>query len=235
MKHIAFMFSILFLFLTISCASQKKESDAGFGFAKKIFDIWKDVAKDQLPKGSGQGGEIQIDRTKLAKPYTMAIYFLPATEKDQNWKWDRQEKDQLINTLEGAKETRRVFELINTGGGVSDLADLRYMAAQQGADALLLVRGVSATDSSVNGKALSYVLLIPMLVVKGNDVKGQFIAQAVLWDVKKPYVHFGSEAEGKWQMERPLIFRQKDRAVKKSREEAMKMLLLKVQREVQRL
>lgn len=226
---------LLLSFFASSCASQKKESDVGFGFAKKIFDIWKDVAKEQLPRTGGGGGEINIDRAKLQMPYSMAVFFLPATEKDQDWKWQRSEKDQFMASLDDEKNTSRVFELINTSGTVSELSDLRYMAAQQGADTLMLVRGLSNTKTPANGKAASYVLLLPMLAVKGNNVESTFTAQAVLWDVKKPYVHFGAEAEGDWQMQRPLLFRQTERAERKSREEAMMMLEKKVHKEVTRL
>lgn len=233
MKFLSTIF-ILAFFIT-GCASQKKESDVGFGFAKKIFDIWKDVAKEQLPRSGGGGGEINIDRSKLPKPYSMAVFFLPPTEKDQDWKWQRSEKDQFMSSLEEEKHTSRVFELINTSGAVTELSDLRYMAAQQGADTLMLVRGLSQTKTPANGKAASYVLLVPMLVVEGNNVESTFTAQAVLWDVKKPYVHFGAEAEGDWKMQRPLVFRQKERAERKSREEAMMMLQKKVHKEVTRL
>jgi hypothetical protein len=230
----SFIFLLSFLLLS-ACASKKQESDPGFGFAKKIFDIWKDVAKVDLPGAGPGGGEINIERSKLSHPYSMAVYFLPATEKDQNWKWERSEKDKFLSGLEKEKGTSRVFELINTSGPVTELSDLRYMAAQQGADTLLLVRGLAHSESKLNGKAASYILLVPMAVVNGNTVDSNFTAQAVLWDVKRPYVHLGAEAEGDWEMQRPLFNRQSERGVRKSREEALSKLQQKIHHQVQKI
>lgn len=109
------------------------------------------------------------------------------------------------------------------------------MAAQQGADTLLLVRGASQMEGGLNAKALSYIALVPMFFVEGNNVQSSFVTQAVLWDVRKPFVHLGVETEGDWSMERPLVFRQKERALTKSKEESLHSLSRKLNSEMNHL
>lgn len=218
------------MLLTLSCAS-KRPQDKGFQFAEKVFDIWKDFTKKEM---TGKDSEISIKRDPLPQSFAMAIYFVPPENKNQNWKWSRKEKEAFIESLTQTKRTSRVFEMINTIGKEGDLTSLRFMAAQQGAEALLLVQGAAMTETPMNAKALTYLVILPMLFVEGNNVKSTFVTQAVLWDVQKPYVHLGLETEGDWEMERPLIFRQKDRAIEKSKEESILELSRKLKMQITR-
>lgn len=219
------------MFLTFSCAS-KKPQDKGFQFAEKVFDIWKDFTKKEM---ATENSEISIKRDPLPQSFTMAVYFVPPKKKhQQNWKWSREDKVAFIETLSQTKRTSRVFEMINTIGKEGDLTSLRFMAAQQGAEALLLVQGAAMTETPLNAKALTYLIILPMLFVEGNNVKSTFVTQAVLWNVQKPYVHLGLETEGDWVMERPLIFRQKDRAIEKSKDKSIQELGHKLKMQITR-
>lgn len=213
--------ALVLLLLASSCASKKPKEDTGMVFAEKVFDIWKEFTNKELKKTDD---DIVITRTALPRSFNVAVYFMDNKDKNQNWSWSREEKDLITTTLEKNDKAGNVFELINTTNKDPDLKALRYMAAQQGADALMLVRGVAGTESQMNLKALSYLALLPMLFVEGNNIEGNFLAQAVLWDVRKPFVHLGLEAEGDWEMERPLAFKQRNRAVEKAKHEAISSL-----------
>jgi hypothetical protein len=213
-----------------ACSIKKQREEKGMVFAEKVFDIWKDFTKGQL---EDQNSEIVINRTKLPDTYKMAVYFIEPEDRNQNWRWGRNEKNEILSTLEKKKKASQVFELINTTGKNNDLKALRYMAAQQGAEALLLIRGMAKVETDMNVKALSYIVLVPMLFVEGNTVNSTFVSQAVLWDVKSPFIHFGVETEGNWSMDRPLVFRQKDRAIEKSKEEALDSLSQKLEKKLQ--
>lgn len=114
----------------------------------------------------------------------------------------------------------KIFELINTQGKGADLQALRYMSGQQGADALLLVRGTSVVNSDLNPKALSYLALVPMLFIEGNDVSASFITQAVLWDVWRLRgngrwsgpLPFGNVTV-QWRNQKPSLFRTSTRSL----------------------
>ncbi len=228
--------SLLFflsLVLFTGCASRKSTADKrGMVLVEKVFDIWKDLAKKQ---SDASASEASFKRAELPKTFRLAVAFTHPENKGQEWRWKRSEKDHILSMLERSKKTSRVFELINTSLGLEDQKDLRTMAAQQGADALLIVRGISEVDTDLNAKALSYLAVLPMLFVEGNDVKSTFISQAVLWDLRGPAVHLGVETEGVWEMERPLLFNQRRRAVEKSKELAVRDLEAKLEREFARL
>lgn len=228
MKSILIMLCLITL--VCACSSKKQQEEKGMVFAEKVFDIWKDFTKGQLEE---QNSEIVINRTKLPDTYKMAVYFIDPEDKGQNWRWGRSEKNEILSTLEKKKKPSQVFELINTTGKNNDLKALRYMAAQQGAEALLLIRGMAKVETDMNAKALSYIVVVPMLFVEGNTVSSTFVSQAVLWDVRSPFIHFGIETEGDWTMERPLAFRQKDRAIEKSKEEALDSLSQKLEKKLQ--
>lgn len=43
-------------------------------------------------------------------------------------------------------------------------------------------------------------------------------------DIAKRLVHLGTQSEVDWMMKRPLVFRQKDRALEKAKEESLRQL-----------
>ena len=87
------------------------------------------------------------------------------------------------------------------------LKSLRILASQQGADALLLIQGMSEVETKTNEWAATYVALLPVFFVKRNKVEGTFLTQTVLWNVKGPYVHLGGQSEGEFSQKRPLASR----------------------------
>jgi hypothetical protein len=228
MRTILIMLCLTTLFN--ACSSNKQQEEKGMVFAEKVFDIWKDFTKSQL---EDENSQIVINRTKLPASYKMAVYFINPENKNQNWRWDRSEKNEILSTIEKKQKASQVFELINTTGKNNDLKALRYMAAQQGAEALLLIRGMAKVESNMNAKALSYIVLVPMLFVEGNNINSTFVSQAVLWDVRSAFIHFGVETEGNWSMERPLLFGQKERAIKKAKAEALSSLSQKLDSKLQ--
>jgi hypothetical protein len=222
-------FSVILVLLCTSCATApKKPKNEGMVFAKRLFNVFEDMAKKQLGTNENEK-ELSVTRTSLPKTFDLAVYFIPSSDKNPSWIWERKTKDQLISQLAESARTKQVFELFPTKKQINDPLELRQMAAQQGADALLLINGTSSVATSANAKAISYVAILPMFFVEGNDVHGNFSSQAILWDVRKPVVHFGMETEGDWKMERPLIFRQRERVVRKSQDESLELLSKRIQ------
>lgn len=213
----------LFMFLFQSCATNKD-------FPERILDLIEKQA-DKLTSEISE--EKVVNSAKLPEQFNLAIYFKPP-DAAEKWNWSRHDKEEVTEALENLKQNKihRTFELINTTGQ-QEYTELRKMAAQQGADAILVVQGISQVDSSFNPWAWSYLVVAPLLFVDGNDVSGVFISQALLWDVKKPYIHLGVQSEGEWTMKRPLAFKQRNRAVQKSREKAMNTLTFKLKKNFQ--
>lgn len=211
---------VLLFFLSTGCATvtnAKIKND----IAKRLFDLF-DRHTSEL--SDNQIASVADKRRELSKPFELAVYFKNPTEKD-NWRWTANDRQEILTTLAGnQKLIRRTFELINTSGKAEDLKSIRMMAAEQGADAVLIIQGAGEVKTEANGLAATYIALVPMLFVNGNNVKSGFVTQAVMWDVRQSYVHMGVQSEGDWNMKRPLAFRQKDRALDKAKEESLSRL-----------
>ncbi|HXH31508.1 MAG TPA: hypothetical protein VNJ01_11890 [Bacteriovoracaceae bacterium] len=222
--------TLLLLAFALSCTTRRPSESQGSVIAEKFFDIFKEFTKHQ--KGTGPS-QLTVKRSELPKSFTMAVAFAVPESQAQDWRWTREEKDFIIAALETSRKSSKVFELMKTSDVNNESEALRFMAAQQGADALLLIRGVSKVETNLNGKAFTYLAVLPMLFVEGNDIKSTFITQAVLWDVKTAIVHLGVETEGEWEMERPLLFNQKQRAIEKSRNLSVRNLTSKLNQKFQ--
>jgi hypothetical protein len=221
-------FYLISLMVCFSCATApKKPKSEGMVFAKKIFDIFENMANKQL-NAVKDDKELSVTKASLPKTFDLAVYFIPASEEKPRWFWERKTKDEVIAQLAESSRTRQVFELFPTRKQIKDPLELRQMAAQQGADALLLINGAASVATSANAKAISYVAILPIFFVEGNTVEGNFLSQAILWDVRKPIIHFGLESEGNWQMDRPLIFRQPERVLRKSQDASLEALSGKI-------
>jgi hypothetical protein len=227
-------FFLLMLFLlSVGCATEKKD-DPGSAFATKVFEMFKDFHKGFADK-EGQAGAIR--KMQLPEAYQTAVFFMPPDAKSktrQNWKWDREDKNLILSALRSGK-AKKVFELINTGVKSPEIDQLRAMAKMQGADTLTLIHGEAELESPLNTSALSYLVILPMFFVEGNNVKSHFTAQALMWDLRSPYVHLGAESQGEWEMKRPLIFRQTKRAIEKSKSESVMQLADKIKAEIKML
>lgn len=211
---------VMTLILSTSCTTVRN-SKIKNDIAKRLFDIF-----DRTTSGisDGQIASVADRRPQLPKPFELAVYFKQPGEKE-NWRWSSQDKAEVLSAIEKNRGTvKRAFELINTGSKEEDVKGIRLMAAQQGADAVLVIQGAGEVKSDANGLAATYIALVPMLFVNGNNVKSGFVTQAVLWDVRSEFVHMGLQSEGDWTMKRPLAFRQKDRALDKAKEESIDQL-----------
>lgn len=221
--------SILLLLLVIistSCA-QVQHKKMKEDITKRLMDIFETTTGEI---SDGQIASVADRKALLPKDFNLAVHFKKPVNED--WSWTQNDRREILSTIR-AKEKKigKAFELINTGREDEELKSLRMMAAQQGADALLVIQGASEVNGPPNGMALTYVALVPMLFVNGNTVKSAFVTQAVLWDVRTSNVHLGAKSEGEYSMKRPLAFRQKDRAVEKAKDEAMKDLNEQLNRE----
>lgn len=221
-----FFNAFLFLLAT-SCATQKKTS-----VATRIFDLFEDYTK---VISDAQIRRTAANRPELPENFKLAVYFKEADEKTkspQDWKWTQKDKDLILNSIQSNKaKVGKVFELIDLGSEKDDAKALRLMAAQQGADGLLIIQGLSEVDTNANGLAFSYLALAPAFFVNGNEIEGTFVSQALLWNVHEPFVHVGVQNEGEYTHSRPLAFRQIPRVIRKSKEESLEGLSEKLQRE----
>lgn len=213
-----YILTLLLLIVLAGCSTTKKDDKLKNEITQRLFDLWDKTIGDSV--SDSKVASIANKKVELQRPFELAIYFKQPDKKEE-WRWTREDKEFLQEKLgSDEKIVKRSFELINTAG-TEDIKALRTMAAQQGADALLIVQGKAEVESNLNATGASYVVLVPMLFANGNDITSAFVTQAVLWDVRDSVVHLGSETEGEWKMKRPLFFKQEDRAINKAKEESL--------------
>lgn len=223
------MKSLVLVFFLFGCASKETRQ---VNIAEKVFDLIKDYQKSF---GEKETIALMDDRKQLDRPVRMAVYFTHTAknrELSKNFNWTFEEKEKFIDALDKSPKISRVFELIRINGTDEDIRSLRLMAAQQGADTLLIVQGAYDVETNLNASALSYLLVLPVFFVKGNDVKGIFVAQALLWDVKTPIVHLGVQGEGVDVEKRPLAIRKPELVIENAREESLQILSRKINNEL---
>ena len=98
-------------------------------------------------------------------------------------------------------------------------------AARAGADAILIVNGVSDLDRYNNPLGFTYFLLITPFFVPGTEANGLFMVSASMWDVRNQYLYLSSEAEGSAKETRPAFFIEESRVIKTAKTDALSALL----------
>jgi hypothetical protein len=133
-------------------------------------------------------GKELAKKAQLPNPFRLGVFFQELPER-----WQSEEKELFlalkIPTMAAAFAVHP--DLVSGG----EFLDLRRAAAQQGADALLVVNGIEEVKRSPNGLAATYLLLLPSLFVKGIEVEALFLSRALLWDVRNSFLYLGAEAE----------------------------------------
>ena len=146
-------------------------------------------------------------KPNLPKPFKVAVYLkAPAstnvgakwTSSHAEWFWEEKDKEivaSIVKDLKADGLVADVFPLVSSVIANEDLKSLRLVAAQHGADALLIIGGAGAVDRYVNNWGVSYFLIAPALFVKGSEADTLFVANAVMYDVRNEYLYFTTEAE----------------------------------------
>jgi rhombotail lipoprotein len=139
-------------------------------------------------------------KANLPKPFRMAVYFkTPQTKSDMTpWRWTPEDKNILTELETSLKEkglVSAVFPVVSTLVTDESLQNLRLIAAQHQADALLVISGAGEINRSANGWAVSYAALLPMAFAKGNEAETLFLTTATLWDVKNELLYLTAETE----------------------------------------
>jgi hypothetical protein len=182
------------------------------------------------------GGKPEVDdasiaaalarKAQLPKPFKVGIYFkAPGSPKyiSAKWRWTDDDKEKLLALGEKLKATGEISDVFIVDDSVvsgSDLKSLRLAAAEHGADALLIVNGVSEVDSHANGWAWTYIALVPALFVPGTESDSIFMASASMWDVRNEFLYMTAEAESEKSKNRPAAFTDEHKVTDEAKLEA---------------
>lgn len=215
MRNIA----IVLLVLTVSACASSRGFDRGE--LRGSISEQKVVTEEDIQRA------IET-RPQLPAPFTLAIYFSPNNSGhrygESSWRWEGEDKDRLLEISQELKSKNIISEAIiisdSVVGGV-DNKSIRLAAARAGADAVLIVNGVSATEHYNNDFGATYILLVTAFFVPGTVIDSLFMINASMWDVRNQYLYLSVEAEGSAKEARPAVFAEDSRVIKAAKTDAM--------------
>jgi hypothetical protein len=170
-------------------------------------------------------------KPQLPAPFRLAVFFsYPKSSPWRtmgNWIWSGNDKDVFTKAGDELKQKNIISELLILNDSILEGADrksIRLAAARAGADAVIIINGISDIDSSNNIFAISYLLLATMFFVPGSVTESVFIANASLWDVRNEYLYLSIESEAAAKETRPAFFTGEKGVIKKAKTAAINIL-----------
>ena len=170
-------------------------------------------------------------RPQLPKPFKVGVFFKdPETAGrygSKKWHWSDADKQKVIQSVEQLKSKGQISQaFVISPATVTgfDLKSLRLAAAQHGADALLVVGGVSDTDSYTNNWGWTYVALVTALFVPATETDVLFMSRAALWDVRNQFLYMTAEAESMKKQARPAAFTDERGQIERAKAESLEKL-----------
>jgi hypothetical protein len=146
-------------------------------------------------------------QSQLSRPFRLGIYCLPPgnpggeyRRHSLDWDWNEGDKEKILGAVEKLKLQGIVSEAVFISDSLvpdKNTEAIRFVAAQHGLDAVLVVRGILNLDSSTNALAPLYIFFITGVFVPGNELDAHFISHAALWDVRNGFLYLSVETEGK--------------------------------------
>lgn len=196
------MRSVLMLVLLVSIVGCARGFDRG-------------ALREQLTyEGPVQISDSEIQRAlelkpQLKFPFRLAVYLQrDETERrdygesflySRKWRWEGEDKDNLLSVAEKLRSEGVVSDMfIIPPSRVTqhELASIRLAAAEHGADAVLVVNGITDVDRYNNFASFLYLTVVGMWLVPGTHVDSLFVLDGAMWDVKNQYLYLSVESEG---------------------------------------
>ena len=169
-------------------------------------------------------------KPQLPNPFKLAIYFSHndswSTYRN-DWNWLGVDKDALLEIekeLVSKNIVSDVFVISDSIVSGQDTRSIRLAAAKAGADAVIVVNGVSDIDRYNNFLGVTYVLLVTPLFIPGTVVDALFMTNATMWDVRNEYLYLSIDAEGMAKEVSPAFFIEESRVIKQAKATAVKTL-----------
>jgi hypothetical protein len=176
----------------------------------------RDALREQLngkSEVSDRDNSKMAPKLQLAKPFKVGIYFQEPSDQGEEklWNWSDADKKKILSGVEKIKNNvaiSKVFMISPSVASGTDLKSLRKVAAQEGADALIVVSAVNDVDQYTTDWAWTYVALFPALFVPASVSDVLFISRAAMWDVRNEFLYLTAESEVLINRKYPAVFRQ---------------------------
>jgi len=166
-------------------------------------------------------------KPQLPAPFKLAVYF--ASPKSDwhygsSWNWTGDDKDALIQMKSELVKKNIISDLFVLPNSILEGTDnkaVRLAAARAGADAVLIVNGVSSIDRYNNVLGGTYFLIVTPFFVPGTVADCLVMINAAMWDVRNQYLYLSAEAEGTSSQTRPAFFIEEGHVINSARSNAI--------------
>ena len=178
-------------------------------------------------------------KPQLPKPFKLGVIFqAPEMRGNQGaarWMWSEDDRKKILAALDSLKtshEVSDVFVVSDATISETDLKSLRLAAARHGADAVLVVAGISDIDSYNTKWGWTYLALVTTLFVPASTNDALFLARATLWDVRNEFLYLAAEGESMKKETHPAAFTDERRQVEESKADAINALSLELSKRI---
>jgi hypothetical protein len=205
----------------------------------------------------GEGIREALDRKpQLRFPITIAVHLVAesyrpvyygrtlvgdAKLQPADWRWTMQDREQIDKWVDPLRKGGVITDLYVMSEMIStkdDLESARLAAAKHGADAVMLVKGVSQVDKYVDPSSILNLLVLPGYVIPSSHRDALFMMRAAMWDVGNECLYLSVDAEGEAKTRAPTFRVKEGEALEQAKSEALdgfgkelqkRLLALKIQ------
>ncbi len=135
-----------------------------------------------------------------------------------------EDKDKLLEIgteLKNKKVVSDVFVIPDSIVEGRDNKAIRLGAARAGADAVLIINGISDVDRYNNILGPMYILLVTAFFIPGTEADALVMVNGAMWDVRNQYLYLSAEAEATAKETRPTFFVKESRIIKTAKTEVL--------------
>ena len=160
---------------------------------------------------------------QLKFPFKLAVELRSGECYECGDAWREEDKQEIMSWGQQLKQSGMVSDmfLVPDVFAKKDLKDIRLAAAQQGADAVLVVRSVDGTDEYLNPASFLYITILGAWIVPGNDVDALVMLRGAMWDVGNSYLYVTVESEGESHLVKPTMLLNKNDAIEAAKKNAL--------------
>ena len=137
------------------------------------------------------------NKPRLKFPFKLAVQ-LRDDECYRCGAWREEDQQKILSWGEQLKHAGVISQMfiIPNIFEMKDLKTIRLAAAEQGADAVLIIRSADTTDQYLNYASIFYITIFGAWIVPGSDIDALVVLHGAMWDVGNAYVYASVEAEG---------------------------------------
>jgi hypothetical protein len=212
---------VLLLAFTMTACASSRGFDRG-NLRNQIADQ-KVVTEDDIKKA------LEL-KPQLPAPFKLAVFFAQPKSgwsHGSSWNWRGEDKDALIQMKSDLIKKNIISDMFVLSDSILEGTDnkaIRLAAARGGADAVLIVNGVSSVDRYNNAWGGTYFLIITPFFVPGTVADGLVMINASMWDIRNQYLYLSAEAEGTARQRKPAFFIDENHLINDARSNAVAAL-----------